>query len=125
MEFTEKDMIPMTFWGICVWTVCIHKSKYFNNFGTIVTENMRMPVFSMHSRAYDIVAWGVKTKIVKHIATRKMTLSEEPDVEIFQKKPSELMWILWGERDKTLVQFSCAWGWKSQLFDVSLLWSMS
>lgn len=50
-----------------------------------------MPVFSMHSRAYDIVAWGVKTKIVKHIATRKMTLSEEPDVEIFQKKPSELM----------------------------------
>lgn len=28
-------------------------------------------------------------------------LSEEPDVEIFQKKPSELMRILRGECDKT------------------------
>lgn len=47
-----------------------------------------MPVLSMHSRAYNIVAWGIKTKIVKHIATRKNEFKQRVFVEIFQKEPS-------------------------------------
>jgi len=68
MEFTEKDMIPMTFEEFVSGQFVFTNLSIFNNFGTLSNHYRKHENAStfIDSRAYDIVVWGVKTEIVKH-----------------------------------------------------------